>query len=92
MKMTMEQVFDAIAHERQRQDLKWGADKQQSLPGYLLVVESELNEAKEGWVKNLINKHAPLSEVLQIAAVCVACMERYGVEGSAIATDDIPET
>jgi hypothetical protein len=84
-------VFEAIAQERKNQEDKWGENKPQSLPGYLLILESELNEAKLGWIKNLPGKSAPLNEIVQIAAVAVACLERYGVSGSTIATDDIPD-
>ena len=88
---TQEGVFAAIRRERTQQDEKWGKNKPQSLPGFLLVIRSELNEAFEGWTKNFEGKHAPLNEVLQIAAVAVACLERYGPTGSAIATNDIPQ-
>lgn len=85
------EVFEAIAQERKHQEDKWGENKPQSLPGYLMILESELNEAKLGWIKNLDGKSAPLNEIVQLAAVAVACLERYGVTGSAIATNDIPD-
>lgn len=85
-------VFEAIAKERKNQDDKWGEDKPQSLPGFLLILESELNEAKLGWTKNLDGKSAPLNEIVQLAATAVACLEKYGTSGSAIATDDIPNS
>jgi hypothetical protein len=85
-------VFEAIAQERKNQEDKWGENKPQSLPGYLLILESELNEAKLGWIKNLPGKSAPLNELVQLAAVAVACLERYGLTGNAVATDDIPDS
>ena len=88
---TKQQVFDAIVAERNRQDEKWGVDRVQSLPGFLLVMESELEEAKRGWQKNLEGKSAPLNEVVQLAAVCFACLEAYGLTGNAFATADIPD-
>lgn len=88
---TKQQVFEAIVAERARQDEKWGVDRVQSLPGFLLVMESELEEAKRGWQKNLNGKSAPLNEVVQLAAVCFACLEAYGLTGNAIATADIPD-
>jgi hypothetical protein len=69
------EVYEAIDKERSYQDQKWGADKPQSLPGFLLVIESELNEAKLGWMKNQLHRHSPLAEIVQIAATCVACLE-----------------
>lgn len=89
--LTQQQVFDAIEAERRYQDQKWGADKPQSLAGFLLVAEKELAEAKEGWNKNLAGRNAPLNELVQVAAVCVAALERYGVDGTTINTNDIPD-
>lgn len=89
--LSMPQVFEAISKERERQDFIWGPNKPQSLPGFLIVLEKELAEAKEAWVKSVTGDHAPLNEIVQIAATAVACLEKYGVTGSAIATNDIPE-
>lgn len=86
-----QQVYKAIDKERDHQDQKWGADKQQSLPGFLLVMQGELNEAIEGWQKNKTDRHAPLNEVVQLAATAVACLEKYGTTGSAKSTDDISQ-
>lgn len=84
------EVYAAIDKERNHQDAKWGPNKPQSLPGFLIVLEKELQEAKEAWVKNVEGDHAPLNEIVQIAATAVACLEKYGVKGSATATNDIP--
>ena len=81
----------AIHRELEHQRQKWGKDKSQSLPGFLLILESELAEAKHGWMKNLEGRNSPLSEVVQIAAVALACLTRYGTNGSAVATNDITE-
>jgi hypothetical protein len=88
-KLSREEVMFAIDNECLSQDEKWGIDKQQSLPGFLLIMQKEINEAVEGWVKNREGKHAPLNEVVQVAAVAIRCLERYGVNGSATATNDI---
>ena len=86
------EVYSAIDKERNHQDDKWGPNKPQSLPGFLIVLEKELQEAKDAWVKNVEGEHAALNEIVQIAAAAVACLEKYGVTGSAIATNDIPES
>jgi hypothetical protein len=83
-------VYAAIDDERQHQIEKFGIDKQQSIPGFLIIIENELNEAKAGWTKNLQGRHSVMHEICQIAATCVAAMEKYGTTGNAIATDDIP--
>lgn len=88
-KLTTHQVFDTILNELDKQDKKWGSNKPQSLPGFMLIIQKELDEATLGWVKNIDGDHAPLNELVQVAAVAVACLRRYGVDGSAVATDDI---
>lgn len=87
--LTRRQVFEAIEKERFYQDDKWGRDRPQSLPGYLLIAQAELNEAIAGWIKNGQGRSAPLHELTQVAAVIVACLERYGTEGTTINTDDL---
>lgn len=80
-------IYRELEHQRQ----KWGPDKPQSLPGFLLILESELAEAKIGWMKNREGRDSPLAEVMQIAAVALTCLSRYGTEGSARATNDVTE-
>lgn len=88
--LTRQQVFDAISKERDHQIQKWGADKQQSIPGYLLVLRKELEEAELGWLKNHTEtRQSVLEEIVQVAATAVACLEKYGVVGNAYSTDDI---
>lgn len=88
--MHQNRVFDHIQDERLYQDLKWGAKKPQSLPGYLLIMQSELQEAIDGWMKDREEpRQSTLEEILQVVAVGVACLETYGVRGSAISTNDI---
>lgn len=81
---SMETVFAAIERERFNQDMKWGTieDNTQSLPGFILTIQAELDEAKAGWQKNVPGKHSALSELVQVAAVCVAALEQYGLEGN----------
>lgn len=88
--LSRDEVYIAIDKERSHQDDKWGANKPQSLPGFLIVLEKELQEARDAWVKNVTGDHAALNEIVQIAATAVACLEKYGTTGSAIATNDIP--
>jgi hypothetical protein len=85
------EVYEAITKEREYQDTKFGKYKEQSLPGFLVVLKNELDEAFLGWAKNSTGRSSALHEILQVAATAVACLEKYGVEGSAIATNDIPE-
>lgn len=84
MKMTFDEVCKTVKEERDSQDLKWGDldEKNQPISGYLLVLESELNEAKEGWTKNISGKHSSLAEIRQVAAVAIACLQQHGIEGN----------
>jgi hypothetical protein len=79
-----DQVLTAIVAERAHQDEKWGplSTKQQSIAGYLLVLEKELDEAKSGWIMNAEGRDSALAEVLQIAAVAVACLQQHGLNGN----------
>lgn len=81
MKLTLDEVFNSVLEERMYQDAKWGSleEKQQSIAGYLLILEAELEEAKAGWMKNKEGRHSALSEILQIAAVACACLQQHGV-------------
>jgi NTP pyrophosphatase (non-canonical NTP hydrolase) len=76
-------VIDAITAERQYQRNKWGVNKYQSLEGYLLILQREIGEAIEGWNKNVtFNRSTALEEVVQVAAVAVACLEAHGLHGN----------
>ena len=84
MKMTFEQVMESLRQERDYQDSKWGSldEKQQSVAGFMIVLEKELGEAKDGWMKNVEGRHSSLAEIRQVAAVAVACLQQYGIEGN----------
>lgn len=73
-------VFDSIKQERFYQDLKWGTleNKQQSVEGYLLILQSEIQEAIDGWMKNSTGRDHVLNEIKQVAAVAVACLQQHG--------------
>lgn len=87
--LTKQEVFEAILAERQHQKEKWG-DQPQSLPGFLLIIRKELEEAEMGWMKNLNGKNAVMNELVQVAATAFAALERYGTTGCPASTDDIP--
>ena len=78
------EVFSAIAAERDYQDAKWGDldEKNQSLAGFLLILRKELEEAEMGWMKNKGGRDSALGEIVQIAAVAVAALQQYGLEGN----------
>lgn len=90
--MTTEKLLTAIEIEMGYQDIKWGPNRQQSLPGYIAVMENEIAEAKLAWAKNLTGlRSTPLEEILQVVTVGYRCLLQYGVLGTARATNDITE-
>lgn len=84
-------VQDAIEAELEYQCNKWGSDKQQSLAGYLLIMQYELNEAIDGWMKNKAGRHSTLQEIVQVVATGITALNFYGVDGNALSTNDITE-
>ena len=83
------EVLEAIETELQYQKDKWGEDKQQSFPGFLKIMEGELEEAGEAWLKDIYKpRQTALEEVVQVVATGIACLEKYGTEGWPVSTDD----
>ena len=85
----IEDVFAAIEREREYQDDKWGIvfNNPHEVAGWLLIMQSELNEAKESWVHSSGNEEA-LKEILQVISVGVACLQQHGVFERAKETGD----
>ncbi len=81
-------VERAVVAELKYQDDKWGKDKEQSFPGFLLILENELAEAKLGWAKGGEERQSALHEVTQIAAVALRCINTYGTIGCPRSTFD----
>jgi hypothetical protein len=73
-------IMQAIQRERAYQNKKYGsiAGRAHSVASWILIAEIELEEAKQAWQKEAGNTEA-LRELLQVAAVIVACLEQYGV-------------
>jgi hypothetical protein len=73
-------IYSCIDRERNYQDSKWGTGEEHphTVGEWLLIVESELHEAKEAWCKNGGDYEA-LRELLQVISVGVACLEQHGV-------------
>lgn len=70
-------IYHALDRERHYQNLKWGPPEH-DVAGWLLIIESELAEAKQAWVKGDGDLDA-LAEILQLAATAVACIEQHGI-------------
>lgn len=91
MKTATKEVLKAITLEREYQKKKWGPNKPQSLAGYMLIVRKELEEAENGWNAGKMDGDSPLSELVQVAATCLAALEEYGVSGNVICQLDKPD-
>ena len=70
----------AIARERLYQDSKWGTTEEHphTVAEWLLIMQAELDEAKQGWLKGRGDDEA-LLELLQAISVGVACLEQHGI-------------
>ncbi len=69
-------ALEVIFEERKYQDLKWG-DRQHSVGEWVLILQKLADDAKKAWVSNNGDIKA-LSEVRQIAATALACMQQCG--------------
>lgn len=79
---TIEQAWrvEAILEERDFQDGKWGpvSVAGHTIGEWILIMESELNEAKLAVIKGGTGRDSVLSEITQVAAVALACLEQHG--------------
>ncbi|MCB0063989.1 MAG: hypothetical protein KDE19_17825 [Caldilineaceae bacterium] len=73
----MGEIINAIVRERIYQNRKWG-NKPHTVGNFLLIMEGELEEAKQAWRKGTGDADA-LREILQVISVGVACLEQHGV-------------
>ncbi len=76
------QVGLAIGRERLFQDGKYGplADGGSHTIGeWILLIEAELAEAKNALIKGGIGRDSVRSELVQVAALAVACLEQHGL-------------
>jgi hypothetical protein len=67
-----------VQAERIRQDGKWGTVKERphSLPGWLLIIEQELKEAKDAWA-GIPGNDSCFEEIIHVTATGVAVIEQY---------------
>jgi hypothetical protein len=60
---------------------EWANGVAPEVGAWLLIIEGELNEAKQAWLKNSSDYDA-LLELVQVAATVVACLEQHGAPWS----------
>ncbi len=72
----IDQVIAQVIGEVHYQNRKWGEEhiRQQTVEGHLLVLQSEIKEATDGWMKNSAGRNSVESEITQIAAVAIQAL------------------
>lgn len=82
MRTDFQTAVKALAEERAYQDDKHGSidANPHTVGGWLLLIESELNEAKEAAIKGGSGRNAVMHEILQVAATAMAAVEQHGLE------------
>lgn len=81
MTSTRQSVYEAIDAERDFQVNKYDQEHH-GMGTWLLLIESELNEAKLAAVKGGIGRNSVRSELVQVAALCVAALEDHGLSSN----------
>lgn len=81
--MTLFEVQQHVEVERLFQDSKHGPIETHphTIGEWILIMESELAEAKLALIKGGEGRDSVLQEILQVVAVGIACMEQHGVKG-----------
>lgn len=83
-------VVSAIEAEHEYQDQKYGVAKEQSFPGYLLLIRKKLEAAETSWLHGpWTGRTSALSHLVQIVALGIKALIVYGVDGCPRPTDDI---
>lgn len=77
-------VLNEVMVERAYQDKKHGTitENPHTVGGWILLIESELNEAKEAAIKGGVGRNSVMQEILQVAATAIAAIEQHGLDES----------
>lgn len=76
-------VLMAMIEERKFQDEKFGpldSGGSHTLGEWVLLIEAELAEAKFALIKGGTGRNTLRSELIQIAALVLACLEQHGLD------------
>ncbi len=78
--MKLSDVFDLIEKERLFQNTKHGSihDNPHEVATWVLLIEAELQEAKQAVVKGGSGRDSWPHELVQVAALCCAALEQHG--------------
>ena len=79
MSTSRKEVQIAIDAERDYQDAKWGTIEEHphSIAEWIFIMEEEIREAKEAWLKGKSISEIK-GEIVQAVATGMACMEEHG--------------
>ena len=70
-----EDILQALQDERDRQDVKWGANRYLAQETWLTILMEEVGEAAKAALEDDSGGYA--EELIQVAAVAVAALESY---------------
>lgn len=75
------EALKAILVERVWQDEKHGPLETHghTVGEWVLIAEAELEEAKAAILKGGTGRNAPMHELVQVAATCLAALEQHGI-------------
>lgn len=76
--LTQGEILHKIRLERERQDKKWGAQRDHSLPDWMTILGEEYGETCQEALRvhfGKVSEQDFIEEMIQVAAVCVAALE-----------------
>jgi hypothetical protein len=81
-KTDLTDVMEAVDVERDFQNKKWGnvTLNPHTPAGWMMLIESEMNEAKHALIKGGMGRDSWRAELIQVAALCCAALEQHGLE------------
>jgi hypothetical protein len=79
---TRQDVVRAICEERGFQNSKHGTIEMvpHTPAGWLFLIRHELQEAEHALIKGGMGRDAWRHELVQVAALCMACLEQHGLD------------
>lgn len=86
--MDMEDAFQLLADEREQQDKEWGhqTERDQSIPGYIMIMRRKIQQAEDAWLDGSIGRESALFRITQAAATGVAALQEHAVSTGKAAT------
>jgi hypothetical protein len=82
MAATRHEVIVALSQERAFQDQKHGTiyEVPHTPGGWMLLIKHELIEAENALIKGGMGRDSWRHEIVQVAALCIACLEQHGLQ------------